>query len=144
MDGSRKMRLMLAGALAVCALVLFAFERYTSTGGRTGVRAGSTEAAITADIDALLQRENIRREWIRSRQVKTPEKKFIRLERRVFVPRSFLSLKFNLELSRQLARYGARVVATEHTRENIVTMHVIVAGLIVQSLAFVESPDLPR
>ena len=108
------------------------------------MRAGSTEAAITADIDALLQRENIRREWIRSRQVKTPEKKFIRLERRVFVPRSFLSLKFNLELSRQLARYGARVVATEHTRENIVTMHVIVAGLIVQSLAFVESPDLPR
>ena len=143
MAGSLKARLLLAGALALCALILFAFERYDSlAGGRTGFRSGSTEAAITADIDTLLQRENIRREWIKSRQIKTAEKKFIRLERRVLVPVGFLSLRFNLELSRLLARYGARIVATEHTKESIVTMHVIVAGMIVQSLAFVESPEL--
>jgi hypothetical protein len=129
----------LAGILAACALVLFAVDRYVPM---PAMRTPSVESAIATDIDALLQRENIRREWMKTRQVRTPEKRFIRLERRIAVPADFLSLKFNLELSRLLSKYGARVVATEHTRESYVTMHVIVTGMVVQSLAFLEDPEL--
>ena len=135
--------MILIAGLAACAFLLFIAQRYEAEGG-AGLRArkGPTEADITTDIDSLLQRQHIHREWVKSWQVKTPERRFIRLERRVFVPKGFLSLKFNLELSRMLSKYGARVVATEHARENIVTMHVILSGFIVQTVAFVENPEL--
>jgi hypothetical protein len=97
---------------------------------------------VDTAIDTLLTRYQIENRWVKSWNVLTPDRKFIRSERRVYVPPRFISLDFNHDLSRELAKYDARVIATERTKESTVSMHVVVDGMIVETIVFVLKRDL--
>ncbi len=137
--------MVLVGVLAACAAVLFLVERYTPTAGvNPSTNAGSDSLVdmVHAMVDSLLARHQIRKEWVKTWQVRTPAKKFIRSERRVFVPPKFISLNFSLDLNRSLSKYGVRTVSTERTKESTVTIHIMMGGHIVESISFVMRPDL--
>jgi len=133
----------LAAALAVLALVLFLLHqpaRETPDERTQGVRRDLR--SVNAVVDTLLLLHGIGKDQVRSWQVKTPDRKFIRTERRVLVPPDFISVKFNHALNRALEGTGARVVATERTKENTVTIHIKNGPTIIESITFVVSRKL--
>jgi hypothetical protein len=148
-------RLIVAGLLVIGALVLIPATRLADQsekherGGRSGARqtghaSQSVRKEIDAVIDTLLMKYRIEKEWVKSWQVQTPEKGFLRSERRVLVPPDFVSLSFNLDLNRMLSDYGARAIASERTKESIVTMHVVKESTVLETLSFVVTNELPQ
>ena len=146
-------RLIVAGLLVIGALILIPATRLADRSGKLEkARRGSSrqivhasqsvQKEIDAVIDTLLARYRIEKEWVKSWQVQIPEKGFRRSERRVFVPPDFISLSFNLDLNRMLADCGARAIASERTKESIVTMHVVKEGTVLETLSFVVSNEL--
>ena len=132
--------------LAVGSLVLFMANRVTE---KIEKKSALKEAQfhpllklINTTVDPLLNRYEIENRWVRSWNVLTRDRRFIRSERRVYVPPRFISLDFNHDLSRELARFDARVIATERTKESTVSMHIVVDGMIVESIMFVLKRDL--
>lgn len=132
--------------LTVVALVLFALDKSIE---RTSPPAlGSHNPArpllsqIDSIVDTLFTRYQIDASGVKSWGVFTRDKRFIRRERRVYVPPQFISLDFNHDLSRQLSEIGVRIVATERTKESTVSMHIISEGMIVETITFVLKRDL--
>ena len=136
---------MVAGVLAGCALILFLADRPTLTVGGAASRPrlpGPGGAPAVHDvIDSLFARYRIDRGSIKTWRVQTPDRKFARVEQRVPVPPDFISVKFNHDLNQRLAEHGARVIATERTKENLVTMHILQDNVIVRSISFVVTPS---
>lgn len=144
-------RVVLAWLLASCALVLvllnIASEKIAQRSGRgrsTATQVVSekdeTVAAINSAVDSLLTRYQVDRRAVKSWYVQTPDKKNIRLERRVIVSADFLSMNFNLDLNRMVSAYGASAMATERTKESTVMVHIIRDNMIVQSITFLMQP----
>ncbi|MFN0159469.1 MAG: hypothetical protein ACKVRP_15515 [Bacteroidota bacterium] len=131
-------KLILAAALAVVAAVLFLLDATlpASIDQRAEIVRGQLPDINTA-VDTLLARHGIGRERVKTWQVQTPDKKFIRVERRVYVPPEFVSVKFNHDLNRMMRDFGALAVATERTKENTVTMHIKKDERIIESITFV-------
>jgi hypothetical protein len=135
----------LVGGLAACAAVLFLVDRLAPSAGdnKSPVASlDSLEGRVHSVVDSLLASHQIRKEWVKTWQVRTPDKRFIRTERRVLVPPEFVSLDFNRDLNRSLSEYGVRTVATERTKGITVTMHIMRRGHVMESLVFVMKPDL--
>ena len=140
-----RLRVVLVGGLAACAAVLFLVDRLAPNAGNNPspvASPDSLEKKVHSVVDSLLASHQIRKEWVKTWQVRTPDKRFIRTERRVLVPPEFVSLDFNLDLNRSLSEYGVRTAATERTKESTVTMHIMIRGHVIQSLVFVMKPDL--
>jgi hypothetical protein len=139
-------RVVAVGMLVTGSLVLFMANRVTEKiEKKSALREAQSHPLskpIANAIDTLLHRYQIKNRWVKSWNVLTPDRRLIRSERRVYVPPRFISLDFNHDLSRELARFGARVVATERTKESTVSMHVVVDGMIVESIIFVLKRDL--
>lgn len=130
-------KVVLAGALAVLALVLFLLITSGSTPDRRAIIYKGDIHDITVVVDTILARYGVDQSAVKTRQVKSPDKKFLRVERRVEVPPEFVSVNFNRDLSEKLGGMGLRLVATERTKENTVTMHVKKDDTILQSITFV-------
>jgi hypothetical protein len=132
-------RLVLAGVLAACALVLTA----AGAGGgpsvlpetEPGIR--QAETGIAAAIDSLLAQEGISGAEVKTWRATAAGKPTGRIEQRVTVGRSFLSISFNHALGLRVAPFGARVVGSEKTREQVVTMHIVRGRATIRSIAFV-------
>ena len=146
MSNAVRWRLVAVAMLLVGALVLFMANRVTE---KIAARAEQKEAharpllaEVNTIVDTLLNRYRIEDKWIKSWSVFTPDKKFVRQERRVYVPPRFIALDFNHDLSSSLVHLGVRVIATERTRESSVSMHIINKGMIVESIGFVLKRDL--
>lgn len=146
-------RLIVAGLLVIGALMLIPATRFgdqsekrekTGRGGspQIGHASQSVRRDIDTVIDTLLSKYRIEKEWVKSWQVQNHEKGFLRSERRVLVPPDFISLSFNLDLNRMLSDYGARAIASERTKESIVTMHVVKEGTVLETLSFIVSNEL--
>ncbi len=143
MEQSIRTRLYLAAGLAVVAAVLFLVD------GRRPAQVDARIQAVKGDlkdvnriVDTLLARYGIQPDWIRTWQVQSPQRAFFRTERRVYVPPEFISVNFNHDLSSALTPYGARVVATERSKENTVTVHIKQDETIIESIAFVLKRSL--
>jgi hypothetical protein len=140
-------RLIVAGILALTGIGLTVADRLMAAGHNVMVNdfaaahAGSTQ--INADVDALLGQYKIEPKAINSWRVLTPDKKFLRLEQRIVVPHEFASVEFNHKLSQRLLPLGARVAATERSKENVVTMHVVNDGVIIRTIVFAMRPYQP-
>ena len=82
---------------------------------------------------------------MRTRRILSLEKKPIRIEQRIPVPREFPTLIVNYRLQELLEPAGARVFGTERTKDGVVTLHILAGGITVRSLAFalgeLESPE---
>lgn len=134
-------RVLIAGLLLASAVVLFAANRVAERSAvrravSSGSNAGTMEGIVTA-VDTVLRRYGIPRESVKTWRIPAAGTGFSRVERRVIVPPAFISLDFNLALSRALEPYHARVIATERTKESTVSVHIIKDGLIIQSVTFV-------
>jgi hypothetical protein len=142
-----KSRLMIAGILAIAGIALSVTDRLVAAGGNgivndfAAAHAGSKQ--IGAAVDALLGTYAIEPKAITTWRVLTPEKKFLRLEQRIVVPHDFASVEFNHKLSQQILPFGARIAATERSRENIVTMHILNEGVIIRTIMFALRPYEP-
>jgi hypothetical protein len=88
-------------------------------------------------VDALFLRYGIDMSGVTTWRVTTPDRRFSRMEQRVFVTPRFLSLQFNHDLASLIAPAGARVIGTERAKEQIVTLHIVSGGLTIRSIAFV-------
>jgi hypothetical protein len=132
--------------LAVGSLVLFMANRVTDKidlkNARKETQFRPLLGQVNKVIDTLLERHQVDIKWVKSWSVFAPGKKFIRVERRVYVPPRFISLDFNHDLGRDLARFDLRVVATERTKESTVSMHIINNGMVIESITFVLNRDL--
>ena len=144
-------RLLFAGLLAACVVVLILLNiasekisRRSGQGRSTVVKVASPDeaaiAGISSAVDSLFVRYQIDRRSVKSWYVQTPDKQNIRMERRVVVPADFITMNFNLDLNRMVEPYGARVIATERTKESTVMMHIIKNKFIVQSITFLIQP----
>jgi hypothetical protein len=139
-----KLRLILAGVLALCAITLAAAERLVGTRGPQEETAGARQAAearIGATLDSLLLRYDVSRGEVRVWRPTVAGKPAARLDSRVLVGPGFLSVNFNHDLNRRLAGTGAHVVATERSKDRTVTMHIVRGGATMRSIAFVTDPE---
>ena len=147
----RDRRVVLAWLLASCAVVLIllniASDKISQKRGQG--RSTSATAVLEKDelvdginnaVDSLFTQYEIDRRAVKSWYVQTPDKRNIRLERRVVVPPDFVSMNFNLDLNRMVSSYGARAMATERTKESTVMVHIIRDNMIVQSITFLMQP----
>ncbi len=136
-NASFRRKFILAGLLAVLALVLFLLNGSGPSPDLRAIVYKGNIKDITVIVDTVLARHGIDKSSVKTWQVKGPDKKFLRVERRVEVPPEFISLNFNQELSERLSGIGLHLVATERTKENTVTMHVKKDDTILQSITFV-------
>lgn len=130
-----KLLVVLALAIVCVALAILAME-FPVSPAEHAAEIRDEVADINTVLDTLFARYGIESKAVKTWPVQTPDKKFIRVERRVFVPPDFISLRFNHDLNREVERFGARAVATERTKENTVTMHIKKDGIIIQSITF--------
>jgi len=138
-DPALRVRLLVAGVLAVCALLLSAAGTGTGSPGVRGTEAErrSAESGIAAALDSLMAEDGITAADVRTWRATAAGKPTGRIEQRVTVGRAFLSLDFNHGLGIRVAQFGARVVGTEKTREQIVAMHIIRGGRTIRTVSFV-------
>ncbi len=136
-----RQRLLLAGALAGVSLLLFGIQALDPSAGSGSAGAAdrrNVQQQVATAIDTLLGSHGIDPREARVWTAPGPGKTSGRVEERVIVPPSFVSLDFNHRLNLALAPLGAHVVATERTRENTVTMHIVSNGKTIRSLILVR------
>jgi hypothetical protein len=144
-EGGMQKKMILAAVLGACAILLFVADRLLgsvapSPAGYASIAPAEGEGMQEA-IDTLLAHHGVPRSSVRTWRVLSPDRKPLRVEQRIAVPPEFVSLVFNNELNSILAPFGAHVVGTERTRENTVTLHIVLGGYTVRSMAFVMTPD---
>ena len=137
-------RIMIAFALALCAILLTAAGLIMrgSVPSETPGGRRAAEAGIAAAIDSLCPLYAIDARGIRSWKTTAGGKPTGRIEEKIPVDPGFRSLEFNHALAVRIAPFGAGVVATERSKENSVTMHIVRGGATIRSLWFV--PDAGR
>lgn len=91
---------------------------------------------VQAIVDSMLNRYGISRSSVRVWNILSLDRKPIRIAEQIEVPRAFPSLVFNAQLQKMLEPHSARVFATERSRDNVVTMHIVRRGKTIRSLAF--------
>jgi hypothetical protein len=144
LSGALRRRLIIASGLALCALALTAAGKFAGGNSRQDTPAGrrTAEAGIARAIDSLCSLYGIDRGLIRTWKATAAGEPTGRIEEKIPVGAGFRSLEFNHALSSGIAPFGAGVVATERSKENSVTMHIVCGGVTVRSLSFV--PDALR
>lgn len=134
-------RLLIASALALCAILLTAAGPITGGNGPSETPASrkAAEAGIAAAIDSLFPPYAIDARLVRSWKATAAGEPTGRIEEKIPVDPGFRSLEFNHALALRIAPFGAGVVATERTKESSVTMHVVRGGTTIRSLWFVPA-----
>jgi hypothetical protein len=142
--GRLRRRLIVAGVLAAAAIALSMADHLLGAGANTVVNdfaaAYSESTGINAAVDDVLARYKIPPNAVTTWRVLTPDKKLLRLEQRIVVPHEFPSVECNSTLSERILPFGARVAATERSREDVVTMHIVSHGVIIRTISFVMRP----
>lgn len=103
-----------------------------------------TREAVHAAVTTLLAQQGVAPGMVRTWHVTSPARQEFRVEQRVRVPPDFVSIEFNHALGRMLAPYNIRVSATERTREQTVTMHLVLGGAVIRTITFAMDPALSR
>jgi hypothetical protein len=144
LSGALRRRLVIAAGLALCALALTAAGKIAGGNPRPETPAArrAAEAGLVRAIDSLCPLYGIDRGLIRTWKATAAGEPTGRIEEKIPVGAGFRSLEFNHALSSGIAPFGAGVVATERSKENSVTMHIVFGGVTVRSLSFV--PDAGR
>jgi hypothetical protein len=130
--GGLSPRLWILAGLTVLGLGLFLANRVLAPGrGADPVfpREDSlTALAVNAHIDSVCILFGLDPRSGRTRRAKEESGSPAHKERRFRVPPDFSTLEFNSTLQTRLLPSGARVIATEHTREKSVSMSIVTNG----------------
>lgn len=119
----------LAGLVVACLGLLLANRFFAVDPAPALPREDSlTPAALNANVDSVCIRFGLDPGTGRTRRAKGESGSPTRNERRFRVPPDFSTLEFNSALSTRLLPTGARVVATEHTKEKSVSMCIVKNG----------------
>jgi len=133
----------IAATIGAIAVFLLVGDRLVGPGAEQTLTAVPTQdaAGIQEVVDTLFGRYGVDRTAVKTWRVTMPDKTPLRMEQRIPVPSNFPSLVFNHDLNRRLAPFGAHVIATERTKENTITMHIVTSGTTIRSMAFVLQSD---
>jgi len=125
-------RLWILAGLTVVGLGLFLANRFVAPGpGAAPALPGEdppTAAALNVHVDSVCVRFGLDPRAGRARRVQGEGGSPARNERRFRVPPDFSTLEFNSVLHARLLPSGARVVATERTREKSVILSIVKNG----------------
>lgn len=134
-----RVRVIIIASLAACAVCLWGIERFAGPRQSTmsPAQERGTEAKLAAAVDTLLTRYGIDRSVVKTWRPMAAGRPTGRVESRAPVGAGFLSLQFNHDLNIMLEELGARVIATERTKENSVTLHIVRGGTTVRSITLV-------
>lgn len=146
-DKTLLVRLGVSVLLAIAALGLFFASRSTSTRPiEPSKKEFSQTVATEVDrgVEAVLSRFKIEKQWIRKREIPLPHSDTKRIERRVAIPPDVIPLQVNVALSTMAKQYDARAVASEDLKENTLTIHIEMDGLIVQTIILKTNRELVR
>ena len=136
-------------ALLAAAAVGLGILTWSDTPARTpyyGLKDVPSEMreAVDGAVNTLLARHGVAPGQVRTWQVNSPRRQEFRIEQRVRVSSDFVSVEFNRALGDMLTPYDIRVSATERTREQTVTMHLVHQGAVIRTVTFVTDPALAR
>ncbi|MBI1802890.1 MAG: hypothetical protein HY033_00710 [Ignavibacteriae bacterium] len=151
-DKSILIRIILSIILAAVALGLFLLNQRSVNSNTATIddskkrqeELSATLTSIDRDVDSVLTCFGIEKEWIRKKQIPLNKVNLIRTERRVAIPENVLPVTMNLALNAMAKRYNGRAIASENLKENTVTIHVEVAGYIIQTIIVKPTPYLKR
>jgi len=129
-------RFLVSILLAGAALGLFLYSRGTFTGPKEipVSTIGPLLAPVDREVDSLLVRFSVDLRSVRRKEFTIPNTSLIRVERRVLIPRSALSIQMNVAFSAMARKYNGRAVASENLKEGTVTIHVEVGGYVIETI----------
>jgi hypothetical protein len=93
---------------------------------------------IDAAIDSVFIRQHVDPHKVKTRDACVIGSSVLRRESVIEAPADFVSLVFNFALQKEIVPLGARLIASEHTKDETVVMHVRTGGVIVRTLVFIE------
>ena len=137
-------RFIIAVVLALAAIGLFWMNRSAVIKSTEPPKKDFSEllARVDRDVDTVLARFNIEKEWMKKREI--PGSFVGRIERRVLIPPDVQSVQINLALNTMVRRYGGRAIASENLKENTIAIHIEFEGYILESLILKPSKELKR
>ena len=140
-------RILLAIVLGCTALTLFLTTRDREKHEeRNGAKKelGAVLADLDRDVDTVLARFGIEKEWIKKKHVPLLNSPLYRIERRVAIPPDVVPVQMNVAFNIMAQRYDGRAVASENLKENTVTVHIEVDGNVYQTIVLKPVRDLKR
>jgi hypothetical protein len=143
-DPRERVRIVIGSGLALCALALAVIDLAAPNRNYVPARNPEDERIerqIGSAIDTLFARYGISRSSVRTTNSVAEGQPTGRVQKRVEVGRSFLSLSFNHDLDAAVRGLDAHVVATERSAGSTVIMHIVRRGRTVCSIVFLEKPD---
>jgi len=150
-DKSILIRIALSIVLAAAALGLFLLnQRKASLQPNTEEiqqhqrELSSILGKIDHDVDSILTRFGIEKEWIQKRQLPLEKVQLTRTERRVAIPQQVLPITMNAAFNTLAKRYKGRAVASENLKENTVAIHIEIEGYIIQTIIVKPTSELRR
>ncbi len=149
MDKGTIARIAVALLLAGAAATLFLMNRREAPPpaaverDRGGINAQDV-GALDRDVDTVLARFGIEQTWVRKREVAIPNTSWKRLERRVAIPVDVVPIQVNHALNTVAKRYHGRAVASENSKENTLTIHLELGGIILQTIILKPNSQLRR
>jgi len=139
-------RLSTAIVLALAALALFLLHGTQKTGVSFPAEQEARPLMVQVDreIDTILARLKIQKEWIRKSEVAISGTTLTRTERKIMIPPDLLPVQVNLALSTMARKYNGRAIASENSRENSVSIHLEFRGMIMETVILKPDPRLKR
>ena len=98
--------------------------------------------AIDREVDTLLTHFGIDQNLVLKREIPLPGLDARRWERKVAIPPDLLPVVLNQACNQMAERYHGRAVASENLKENTVTIHIEIDGIVIQTL--ILKPTDPR
>jgi hypothetical protein len=135
-------RIFLVAVLAGATAILFylnqkisapqtQFAEETAAQGRDFV---NRMIAIDREVDTLLTHFGIDQNLVLKKEIHLPDGPARRFERKVAIPPDLLPIRLNQAFNQMAARYHGRAIASENIKENIVTIHIEIDGVVIQTL----------
>ena len=136
LDKTIILRVIFSVLLAVAAVVLFILNREREVESPEELQKEFTlsSQAIDQEIDGILGKFGIERDWVQKKDVKGDDARFKRVERRVLIPPSVVPALVNREMNLLAHRFQGRAVATENLKENTVTIHILLHQSVIQTV----------
>ncbi len=103
---------------------------------------GALAGRIDREVDSVLVRFGIDASWSRKKEVEIPNSQFVRIERRVLIPKDLATVVMNEAFNAMAKRFNGRAVASENLRENHVTIHIEVDGSVIETIILRPTANL--
>ena len=135
--------------LGVTAAGLFFLNRLSLTHAEAPPPASESRKAppavageIDREVDSVLVRFGIDQSWTRRKEIEVPNSQFVRIERRVLIPKDLATVVMNEAFNAMAKRFNGRAIASENLRENHVTIHIEVDGSVVETIILRPTANL--